>query len=215
MLCRAGRTWLLELDTYPSSQPHRSSRGIGPSTLASSGPRGKRWHSSSVRLPGGPVKPCGLFGRRRETQLINPFRPLLPLRRLPPPLLNLHGHRDPLCVPTAIEPLELMECEATGSAGLINTISSLATGHILAGVFGVLASLGWVVQAAGGGILYKRVSPPRCPQPSCRVGVDLWNRADGDRSGITRTGTGISTSRRSVYFAHRSAGFSYRHADFD
>lgn len=46
---------------------------------------------------------------------------------------------------------------ATGSAGLINTISSFASSHILAGVFGVLASAGWILQAAGGSILYKRV----------------------------------------------------------
>jgi hypothetical protein len=46
---------------------------------------------------------------------------------------------------------------ATGSAGLINTISSFSQGHILAGVFGAISSVGWVLQAAGGGLLYKRV----------------------------------------------------------
>jgi hypothetical protein len=30
-------------------------------------------------------------------------------------------------------------------------------GHILAGVFGVLSSVGWILQAAGGGLLYKKV----------------------------------------------------------
>lgn len=30
-------------------------------------------------------------------------------------------------------------------------------GHILAGVFGILSSIGWILQAAGGGLLYKKV----------------------------------------------------------
>ena len=30
-------------------------------------------------------------------------------------------------------------------------------GHILAAVFCTIASVGWVIQAAGGGLLYKRV----------------------------------------------------------
>jgi hypothetical protein len=54
--------------------------------------------------------------------------------------------------------------------------------HILAGVFGILASVGWILQAAGGGILYKRVS---CVSLSyvanhLLIGVDLglqeWER---------------------------------------
>ncbi|KAK4686601.1 secretory carrier-associated membrane protein, partial [Tremellales sp. Uapishka_1] len=46
---------------------------------------------------------------------------------------------------------------STGSAGLINTISMFSQAHILAGVFGVISSVGWILQAAGGGLLYKRV----------------------------------------------------------
>ncbi|KAL7422529.1 hypothetical protein Q5752_003177 [Cryptotrichosporon argae] len=46
---------------------------------------------------------------------------------------------------------------STGSAGLINTISSFAQSHILAAVFGIISSVGWILQAAGGGLLYKRV----------------------------------------------------------
>ena len=46
---------------------------------------------------------------------------------------------------------------ATGSAGLINTIAMFSQGHILAGVFGILSSIGWILQAAGGGLLYKKV----------------------------------------------------------
>lgn len=52
----------------------------------------------------------------------------------------------------------LIRPAATGSAGLINTISMFSKSHILAGVFGALSSVGWILQAAGGGILYKRVS---------------------------------------------------------
>jgi len=33
----------------------------------------------------------------------------------------------------------------------------LSQGHILAGVFGVIASVGWLFQAIGGGLLYKKV----------------------------------------------------------
>jgi len=46
---------------------------------------------------------------------------------------------------------------ATGSAGLINTISMLSQGHVLSGVFGVITSVGWTVQTLFGGWLYKRV----------------------------------------------------------
>ncbi|KAI9637689.1 scamp family-domain-containing protein [Dioszegia hungarica] len=46
---------------------------------------------------------------------------------------------------------------STGSAGLINTIASFARGSIVTGIFGALASVGWVLQAAAGGILYKRI----------------------------------------------------------
>jgi hypothetical protein len=52
----------------------------------------------------------------------------------------------------------LIRPAATGSAGLINTISMFSKSHILAGVFGALSAVGWILQAAGGGILYKRVS---------------------------------------------------------
>lgn len=46
---------------------------------------------------------------------------------------------------------------ATGSAGLINTISMLSQAHFLAGVFGAISSAGWIIQATGGGILYKKI----------------------------------------------------------
>ncbi|KAJ9125536.1 hypothetical protein QFC22_000497 [Naganishia vaughanmartiniae] len=46
---------------------------------------------------------------------------------------------------------------ATGSAGLINTISMLSQGHIAAGVLGVISSVGWAFQTFAGGWLYKTV----------------------------------------------------------
>lgn len=46
---------------------------------------------------------------------------------------------------------------ATGSAGLINTVSMLSQSHVLAGVFGVITSVGWAGQTLFGGWLYKRV----------------------------------------------------------
>lgn len=75
---------------------------------------------------------------------------------------------------------------ATGSAGLINTIASFSQGHIVAGVFGLLASIGWILQAAGGGILYKRVGL-RCAM--------IWPVADLIRCGTTRMGMGTSLSK--------------------
>ncbi|EIW68384.1 hypothetical protein M231_00294 [Tremella mesenterica] len=51
----------------------------------------------------------------------------------------------------------LIGIPSTGSAGLINTIAMFAGGHIVAGVFGVLSSVGWGLQVVGGGVLYKRV----------------------------------------------------------
>ena len=46
---------------------------------------------------------------------------------------------------------------ATGSAGLINTISMFSQTHIVAGVFGIISSVGWAVQVLFGGWLYKSV----------------------------------------------------------
>ncbi len=46
---------------------------------------------------------------------------------------------------------------STGSAGLINTIAMFSQKHIVAAVFGLLTSIGWILQFVGGGILYQRV----------------------------------------------------------
>ncbi len=54
-------------------------------------------------------------------------------------------------------PLGLLCHTATGSAGLLNTISAFSGGHILSGVFGAIVSAGWGFQAFGGALLYQRV----------------------------------------------------------
>lgn len=45
----------------------------------------------------------------------------------------------------------------TGSAGLFNTISSLIQGKLVAGILGIIASVGWIIQLLGGIVLYKLV----------------------------------------------------------
>jgi hypothetical protein len=46
---------------------------------------------------------------------------------------------------------------SSGSAGLINLISRFAGGHIVAGVFCTLATVGWVLQGLGSLWMYKQV----------------------------------------------------------
>jgi len=46
---------------------------------------------------------------------------------------------------------------STGSAGLIQTIQLYAKGHIVAGVFGTIATVGWVVQGAGNAFYYRLI----------------------------------------------------------
>ena len=51
---------------------------------------------------------------------------------------------------------------SSGSAGLINLISRFATGHILAGVFCVLSTVGWALQGLAVLWMYKNVSLLSC-----------------------------------------------------
>ncbi|KAG9010954.1 hypothetical protein FRB94_009434 [Tulasnella sp. JGI-2019a] len=44
---------------------------------------------------------------------------------------------------------------STGSAGLIQTIQSFARGHIVAGIFGTITTVGWVIQALGLAFYYR------------------------------------------------------------
>lgn len=45
----------------------------------------------------------------------------------------------------------------TGSAGLFNTITGLIGKHWVAGIIGVVASVGWLIQLIGGLVLYKLI----------------------------------------------------------
>lgn len=46
---------------------------------------------------------------------------------------------------------------SSGCAGLINLISRFATGHIVAGVFCILATIGWALQGLSSLWMYKQV----------------------------------------------------------
>jgi hypothetical protein len=46
---------------------------------------------------------------------------------------------------------------STGSAGLIQTIAMLTQGHIAAGVVGIVASVGWIIQGLGNAFYYRRI----------------------------------------------------------
>ncbi|EGN93248.1 hypothetical protein SERLA73DRAFT_145753 [Serpula lacrymans var. lacrymans S7.3] len=46
---------------------------------------------------------------------------------------------------------------STGSAGLIQTIQMFSGGHIAAGVLGLIATIGWVLQGAGSGFYYRQI----------------------------------------------------------
>ncbi|KAF8328890.1 scamp family-domain-containing protein [Cantharellus anzutake] len=51
---------------------------------------------------------------------------------------------------------------STGSAGIIQTISMLSRKHIVAGVLGIVASVGWTLQGVGNLICYRQahLGPP-------------------------------------------------------
>ena len=46
---------------------------------------------------------------------------------------------------------------STGSAGLIQTIQAFAQGHLVAGILGTVATVGWVIQGVGLGFYYRQV----------------------------------------------------------
>jgi hypothetical protein len=47
---------------------------------------------------------------------------------------------------------------SSGSAGLINLISRFATGHIVAGIFCILSTVGWALEGLAMLWMYKNVS---------------------------------------------------------
>jgi len=46
---------------------------------------------------------------------------------------------------------------STGSAGLIQTVSMFSQGHIVAGILGTFASVGWTLQGVGLGVYYRNI----------------------------------------------------------
>lgn len=46
---------------------------------------------------------------------------------------------------------------STGAAGFIQSISMFAQGHIVAGVFGIIATAGWTIQGVGNLWYYRQV----------------------------------------------------------
>lgn len=46
---------------------------------------------------------------------------------------------------------------STGSAGLIQTIQAFAQGHIVTGVLGIVATVGWCLQGLALGFYYRQV----------------------------------------------------------
>lgn len=50
-----------------------------------------------------------------------------------------------------------MRAHSTGSAGLINTIQMFTSGHIVAAIFGTIATVGWTVQGLGNAFYYRQV----------------------------------------------------------
>lgn len=67
------------------------------------------------------------------------------------------------CKPGAIFTLDhlvsliLLVSTATGSLGLITTISAFGHGHLAPGIVGIFVSLGWAIQTFGGGVMYRLV----------------------------------------------------------
>jgi hypothetical protein len=50
---------------------------------------------------------------------------------------------------------------STGSAGIIQTIQRFSHGALVAGVLGVVATVGWAVQGLGNAFYYRQVIPPQ------------------------------------------------------
>jgi hypothetical protein len=50
---------------------------------------------------------------------------------------------------------------STGSAGIIQTIQRFSHGALVAGVLGIIATIGWAVQGLGNAFYYRQVNPSR------------------------------------------------------
>jgi hypothetical protein len=48
---------------------------------------------------------------------------------------------------------------STGSAGIIQTIQRFSHGALVAGVLGIIATVGWAIQGLGNAFYYRQVNP--------------------------------------------------------
>ena len=62
-----------------------------------------------------------------------------------------------------LRPLHILipSCFSTGGAGLINTIKSFIDGHIVAGIFDTIATVGWGLETLGNLFYYRQVGVGR------------------------------------------------------
>ena len=63
---------------------------------------------------------------------------------------------------------------STGSAGIIQTIQRFSHGALVAGVLGIVATVGWAVQGLGNAFYYRQVTPPQsCHDTAIHSETDL------------------------------------------
>src|SRR5882757_2643087 len=63
---------------------------------------------------------------------------------------------------------------STGSAGIIQTIQRFSHGALVAGVLGIIATVGWAVQGLGNAFYYRQVNPSQsCPGTTIHSETDL------------------------------------------
>ena len=63
---------------------------------------------------------------------------------------------------------------STGSAGIIQTIQRFSHRALVAGILGIIATVGWAVQGLGNAFYYRQVI---FPLPSCYVVVHFADRS--------------------------------------
>jgi hypothetical protein len=61
---------------------------------------------------------------------------------------------------------------STGSAGIIQTIQRFSHGALVAGVLGIIATVGWAIQGLGNAFYYRQVNL----SVTSSHGYSLWDR---------------------------------------
>jgi hypothetical protein len=73
------------------------------------------------------------------------------------------------CLVSTIYRLSLildLHSTSTGSAGIIQTAQRFSHGAIVAGILGIVASVGWAVQGLGNAFYYRQVNSLSCFAPN-------------------------------------------------